>query len=185
MESNTRKKFSKVAPHLLSIAVGVVLGYFIFNNNKKVEYRESVKVEYQDRIEYRDKIVEKIVYQKDSSKQQKVRIVTKYIEKPDGTKETTKEEVIDTNEQETVASQTDKTRDTEIKREVVIQKEVQIEKVETPVMNNWHISASAGLTTEGQPLYGAQVDRRVLGPFYLGARADTGASASVVLGVDF
>jgi hypothetical protein len=167
------------------LVAGLTIGWFLFHSDKKVEYREQVKVEYVDRVEYKDRIVEKVVKDASSSRQQNVRVITKYIERPDGTKEMTKEEVTDTKEAESSKTVADKTQEKEIKREVVIQKEVQIEKVETPVNKNWHLSASAGLTTDLLPVYGAQIERRFIGQVFLGLKADSNPSAFIVAGFDF
>lgn len=168
-----------------SVGAGVFIGWLLFHSDKRVEYRETTKTEYVDRIEYRDRVVEKVVRDTSSDRKQNVRIVTKYVERPDGTKETTREEVTDTHETENTKTVLDKTRETEVKQEVVVKTETQIEKVETPVLKNWHLSASAGLTTSGPVLYGAQLERRFIGPVFLGVRADTNPSVSVVAGFDF
>jgi hypothetical protein len=168
-----------------SVGAGVFIGWLLFHSDKRVEYRETTKTEYVDKIEYRDRVVEKVVRDTSSDRKQNVRIVTKYIERPDGTKETTREEVTDTHETENTKTVLDKTRETEVKQEVVMKTETQIEKVETSVMKNWHLSASAGLTTSGPVLYGAQLERRFIGPVFLGVRADTNPSVSVVAGFDF
>lgn len=168
-----------------SIGAGVFIGWLLFHSGNKVEYRETVKTEYVDKIEYRDRVVEKVVKDTSSDRKQNVRIITKYIERPDGTKETTREEVSDTHETETSKTQVDKTRETEVKQEVVVKTETKVEKIETPAFKDWHLSASAGLTTSGPFLYGAQLERRVLGPIHLGVRADTNPSVSIVAGFDF
>jgi hypothetical protein len=180
-----RSSLKKYATVGASAGAGFLVAWLLFHSDKKVEYREQVKVEYVDRVEYKDRIVEKVVKDVSSSRQQNVRVITKYIERPDGTKEMTKEEVTDTKEDEKSKTVADKTQETEIKREVVIQKEVQIEKVETPVSKDWHLSASVGLTSSVVPLYGAQLEKRVLGPIYLGVKADTNPSVSIVAGFDF
>ena len=176
------KKYSTVGG---SFGAGFLVAWLLFRSDKKVEYREQIKIQYVDKVEYKDRIVEKVAEDVSSSRQQNVRVITKYIERPDGTKEMTKEEVSDTRDTDSSKTTIDKTQDTEAKREVVVQKEVQIEKVETPVVKDWHLSASAGLTTSAVPLYGAQVERRILGPVFVGLRADTNPSGSIVLGFDF
>lgn len=176
------KKYSTVGG---SFGAGFLVAWLLFHSNKKVEYREQVKIQYVDKVEYKERVVEKVATDVASSRKQNVRVITKYIERPDGTKEITKEEVTDTNESANSSTVSSKEQQTEMKKEVVVQKEVQIEKVETPVVKDWHLSASAGLTTSAVPLYGAQVERRILGPIFLGLRADTNPSGSVVLGFDF
>lgn len=184
MASSSTPK-TKITPYLIGIALGVLLGYLLSKGGKQVEYRENVKVEYQDRIEYRDRIVEKVVKDTSSDKKQNVRVITKYIERPDGTKEMTKEEVTDTHETEATKTVADKTQDTEMKREVQIQTQIQTEYIEKPVNKDWHLSASGGLTSSLVPIYGAQIERRILGPVFVGIKADTNPSASLTLGMEF
>jgi hypothetical protein len=168
-----------------SLGAGVFIGWLLFHSDKRVEYREQVKTEYVDRVEYRDRIVERVVKDTSSDRKQNVRVVTRYIERPDGTKETTKEEISETHEQETSKTVADKTQDTVIQKEVIAKTETKIEKVETPVAKEWHLSGNLGLTSNLAPVYGAQVEKRLWGPVFVGMKADTNPSVGVVLGMEF
>lgn len=190
MESKRLKElFNKHKSHvvtaIVALVIGAILAFWLMPKQKEIQYQEKVKIEYQDRIEYKDRVVEKIVQDKSANKNQKVKIITKYIERPDGTKETVKEELTETHEQEQVKTQSEKQQETEIKREIVIQKEVQIEYKETPVEKNWHLAASAGMNLSLSPVFGGSVERRIIGPVFLGLRIDSNPSASIVLGFDF
>ena len=51
---------------------------------------------------------------------------------------------------------------------------------------DWVISGSVQTKFEGlQPIYGVQVQRRILGPFYLGAMTNTDRAAGVSIGFEF
>lgn len=170
---------------VVALVIGIVIGLLFMPKEKEIQYQEKVKIEYQERIEYRDRIVEKIVQDRSAAKNQRVKIITKYIERPDGTKETVKEEMTETHEEEKVKVETEKQQETEIKKEIVIQKEVQIEYKETPVEKNWHVAGSIGTDLALSPVFGGSVERRIIGPFFLGLRADTQPSAAILIGFDF
>jgi hypothetical protein len=52
--------------------------------------------------------------------------------------------------------------------------------------SNWHISAGAGLALQGLvPTYSFSVQRRVLGPFFLGATYTTPGTGLITIGVEF
>jgi hypothetical protein len=190
MLSKFREFLSKnkkiVIPCVISFVLGLILAFLLMPQQKEIEYKENVKVEYVEKVEYKDRVVEKIVYDRSASKNQKVKVVTKYIERPDGTKETIKEEVAETTEHEVVKVEQAKEKETEIKKEVELKKEIQIEYSEKPAQKNWHVSGSVGLEVLSlTPLYGVGVERRIIGPFFVGARVDSNPSASLVVGFEF
>lgn len=93
-----------------------------------------------------------------------VRTVVRTVERPDGTKETTSETVDHT-----------------------VKHETETKKSESFKSKDWVVSVSAlaKLSTFPQPIYGVQVQRRILGPFYLGAMANTDQSIGVSVGMEF
>lgn len=59
-------------------------------------------------------------------------------------------------------------------------------KAVIPVIESkWHISADVSYGIDLKPLYGLQVERKVLGPMYLGVRATTAGTVGIVLGATF
>lgn len=54
-------------------------------------------------------------------------------------------------------------------REVVKYQEVEKEKLVEARQLDWLLGARAGLTFTGKPAYGLEVDRRVIGPVFIGA----------------
>lgn len=95
-----------------------------------------------------------------------VHTITRVVEKPDGTKET----IIDHTDK-SVENKDEKHSDTKF------------------ASKNWQMSGSASLDytelTRLEPVYGIQVQRRILGPFYLGALADTSKKIGVSVGMEF
>lgn len=95
-----------------------------------------------------------------------IRTITKIIEKPDGTKET-------------IIDHTDKSVENKDQKHT----ETKYAKAD------WNISASAGQDiTNIQKLelvYGVHVQRRILGPFYLGGMADTSKRVGLSIGMEF
>lgn len=93
-----------------------------------------------------------------------IRTITRIVERPDGTKET----IIDETDKST-NNKTEKHTDT------------------TYANKDWLLSVSAQteVTQIMKPDYGVQVQRRILGPFYLGGMVDTSKRVGVSLGMEF
>lgn len=101
------------------------------------------------------KIEEKEVVRKD------VKTIIKEVVKKDGTKETTTE-ILD--------------RSTE-KREFML---------EQFKISDWIVSASYGMKEfKGEPIYGLQVQRRILGPLFLGLTGSTDKVYGISVGMEF
>ena len=90
--------------------------------------------------------------------------VVREVVKPDGTKETTS-----TTTDHSI-SKRDSTSTTSL----------------APRQPDWHVSVSYSKTfSDPAPVYGLQVERRILGPFSLGVRADTEKTIGIVIGMEF
>ena len=194
MESESSKKSwkeyaqeykSHIIVAVCALLLGVLLGTNFFKPQKDIEYKEKVEVKEVVKTEYKDRIVEKVVFKENIKKNEVVRTITKYIERPDGTKEQTIEQVSETKEEKQTQSEASKEQQTEVKQEAVVETKIEKEYSEKVAQKNWHVGATAGLTPLMAPVYGGQVERRILGPFFLGLRADTAPSASVVVGFEF
>lgn len=89
--------------------------------------------------------------------------VIKTVKEKDGTEETTT----------TIVDKTEK-------------KQTDSKTVTVAAKNDWVISASVGTKFDDlKPIYGAQVQRRILGPFYLGAMANTDKTIGLSIGFEF
>lgn len=96
-------------------------------------------------------------------------IVKQMIERPDGTKETT----------ERTEERTENTTRTD--REA---------RTETKVDNkkpDWMFAVTAGISADrdAERTYGLSVQRRILGPVFLGAYGDTGKNVGISVGLEF
>ena len=91
-----------------------------------------------------------------------VKTIERTIERPDGTKETTKETVDKSTKKETT------------NKEVVISKK------------DWMVSAIVtSKLTELDPVYGIMVQRRIIGPVYLGLSGSTDKRIGINVGLEF
>jgi len=91
-----------------------------------------------------------------------VKTVIHYKERPDGTKESVTT-IIDNSKQTSSTSNTQ----------------------EKPVQKNWLVGASVASKWDLQPIYGVQVNRRILGPVYIGLTANTQAELGLVVALEF
>lgn len=98
--------------------------------------------------------------------------------------------VVRTAEGETGRSSEQETRKADSKREVEIKyvdREKLVEKIKVVEASKaqWAVSAGAGFSTGLAPVYRGQVERRIIGPFWLGAWADTSKSAGLAVRVEW
>ena len=105
------------------------------------------------------KVVEKIVTQ------ERRRVVTKVEEKPDGSKTTT------------IVEQSETKKDSKL----------QLSDISTPVKKNWIVGITGGARLDqiNQPIYGAQVSRRIIGKLYVGGYARTDQELGLIIQFQF
>lgn len=113
------------------------------------------------KVEQKTVEVEKEVIRKD------VKTVIKEVVRPDGTKET---------ETTIVDKSKENRKNTEIST--------------TYAKNDWHVSVSVShnpiiVKSESDFIYGLQVERRIIGDFYAGIRADSNKTIGVSAGMSF
>lgn len=112
---------------------------------------------YWPKLEVKNVEVQKEVVRND------IRTVYRTIERPDGTKETIKE-----------------TTDKSVKQATSSKESTIFSR------KDWVVSTSAGTRFSNfEPIYGLQVQRRILGPFYVGAVASTDKMVGVSVGLEF
>lgn len=113
---------------------------------------------YFPQVEFKNVEVTKEVVKND------IKIVERVIERPDGTKETIKETTDKSTKKETNTSET------------IVSKK-----------NDWmfSIGANTNISSRDIIVYDLHVQRRILGPFFLGARATTDKSIGVSVGMEF
>lgn len=113
---------------------------------------------------YLPRIETKVVTKTETIVQNNVRTITKIIERPDGSKET----VIDSVDKSTV----DKTKS----------------KTSTKfAQKNWHISGSilTNFKAKNVPEYQIEAQKRILGPFYIGALLSSEQKVGLVIGFEY
>lgn len=169
------KRFYAVALALVALGYGLAL----FTRPAKVEVKE--KITYQDKIVYQDRVVEKTVYveAKKTTKQK----TTKIVKTPDGTKTTEIVENTKTDTDKSTKTDTDATKTVYVDREVV-------KEVTKTVTNhdNWRVGVNFGLPLgnalvgdNGNNLYyGLAIDRRVVGPLWVGAYGTTDGDYTIL-----
>lgn len=91
-----------------------------------------------------------------------IKVIERTIERPDGTKETTRETIDKSVKKETSTSET-----------LIASK------------NQWMFDIGARANIDRDVYYDLQAQRRILGPFFLGARISTDKTAGVSLGMEF
>lgn len=145
-----------------------------------IQYKDKVVV--QTQIEYRDRIVTKVVYQKRKDLNIHTKTITKEIINPNGQKIITKVVTNDTQSNTTVDRNSSKTnqiaQNTNQKVQKTEEEHIQKSKEVDYVKPSWMFSVKAGMnwsqlslskSLADQPwLIGAEVDRRIIGPFWLG-----------------
>jgi hypothetical protein len=146
---------------VIVLCLGVGYGIGRYAQPAKVETKiEIVTVE-------KEKIVEKIVY-KDTVKMQKHTIILEF---PDGRKETNIYELYES----TVMIDSQKTIDLEKK----------VKELESKIITNVKPQWQAYAIYEFPDVYGAQVNRRIIGPFFMGVQGNTDKKFGATLGMEF
>jgi FKBP-type peptidyl-prolyl cis-trans isomerase len=150
----------KTAIYVIVFTVGAAAGYF------SLPAKVVTKTE--------TKIVEKIVEVRaqDKKERQNVRIVE--TKKPDGTVVKTTEIIKEKDTKTNVATNTDRTEDNKTEKTVEYSKDGLLISV----------TASTNLDRPGLS-YGAEVQRRLFGPLWLGAHGSTDKTFGMSLGVSF
>lgn len=166
MNDNLKKILVVIALMLLSAAGGRFLA------PSKVEEKEVIK--------YVEKIVEKKIYVKDT-KQAKRRVYIKLVTiKPDGTK-TTETKIFDSDQIEITQKENSTTT---VEKNVDSNKE----KVVEYSKNDYYIFGSAKIDVNDLSstlAYGLSINRRLLGPTYIGVFGYTDSTAGFNLGLGF
>jgi hypothetical protein len=125
-----------------------------------------------------EKVVEKKIYVKDTTKKNNKVTITFTTIKPDGTK-TIEKKVFDKNEIELTQRE-----DTSIKDDKAVDKDK--EKTVINDKDSFVISAGAKININNPNLsYGILVDKRAIGPFHLGAFGFTDTSFGMTVGIGF
>ena len=162
----------------LAIAVfvlGVAAGWYAKPDVVKTELKvQTVEVEKQV-VVVQDKVRVEVVRIKDTQVIERWRKEKTETQMPDGT--LTKREVEEKNI-ETVVKEKENTTEVkvvEVKQEVVVERQKIVEKRIDPVLAQWHLGVMGGINPQVLPtpglnswMVGGHVERRVVGPLFLG-----------------
>jgi hypothetical protein len=176
-----------------------------FTTPAKVETHETIKyqtqIQYQDRVVTQTQVVTQKVYVHDSDSHKHVATTTTEITKPDGTKIKTIVSSTDTQKESKTNTDTNTNQNTlqtkvAVKTETT-QKEDTKDSLTIYDQDNWHIGLLAGVNITkfelsklaSQPLtqisFGGEVDRRIVGPVYVGAFGLSDGTIGLTLSLGF
>jgi hypothetical protein len=153
-----------------------------FAQPAKVITTEKVVTQIQDHIVYQDRVVTKIVYVKEKKQQQHTETVTE--KKPDGTVVTKTETDIKTDTNTNVNTDKDQTKTGADTKTTVTTDEKKTVTIRQPL--DWRVAGGVGVSIPvflgakqlGIPGLNAaviqlEIDRRIIGPFFLGLFANS------------
>lgn len=184
--SNIKEKWNNNKKYLLPIGVVLLIGSVFYAGyaTKPAEVIEKEKVveKLVEKIVERKVEVEKIVYRQ--AKKENTKKETTTTKKPDGT------EVTHTTEETNTDTDTNVTKEKVVYVdriiEKMVEKVVEKEKIIKAKQIDWRVAAGAGVSIPvllGEPQLGtpglkgvviqAEVDRRIIGPFWLGISGNT------------
>lgn len=179
--------FSKITPYLLKalpyvvvLVIGIAIGWQV--KPGVVEIKEKVvEVAVEKKVIDEDLVATEVAKRvKEIESKMDVKVVTRWIEKPDGTKEVTKTEETKTETKETEVKVVEKI--VTVEKEVIVEKKVEVEKIveQKPVLPQWMAGIGVGVAPRfdnpGSTPIMLQVDvrRRILGPFFMGVQVQAG-----------
>jgi len=183
-------------PYLATAVVGAGVGWGIKPDQVRVE--EKVRVETMEKqvVVTHETVRVEVVKVKDSQVVERWHREKTETKSPDGTvvKKETEDRNIDTIVKE--KENNTQVQVVEVEKKVYVDREVTHEKIVTPVLANWHVSALVGapvrlplpnLSTD--LVLGVEAERRVMGPFWGGlwttGNLNGGFQGGVKLGVQF
>jgi hypothetical protein len=182
--TNIKKYFIYALIVIVLLAVGYAFGRFTTPN--KVVTQTVTKIQTQTVVQFKDRIVTKVVYVKAKQTALAKDIVTTTTKKKNGevTTVTHEHEQYDTSTQ--IAKNTDITK-TDVNK---VNTTTDTQTISTKVIENskpdWqlHVLGGIDLTHSFNPIFGGEVDRRILGPIFVGAWGLSNGSAGLSLSLE-
>lgn len=178
-----------VTTHVIALAAGALLAFALMPTPEpKIEIREKEKIV--EKVDTTEVEKWKALYEEARSKETKTRVVTKVVEvvKPSGETVKTTEitEANDTKEDVKTEVKTEGERVVEKVVEKFIDREVFVKQ--EPVLPQWMVTGMVGINSFGlppAPIYGGMVQRRIIGPLYIGLWATTSPEGGIALSGNF
>lgn len=163
-------------------AASFIGGWFLCEFMVEPQVVVEEKVEWKERIVTNTEIKEVVKYVKVTSTVTEREITTT---KPDGTTVVEKEKTR-TNEN----TQVDSSRNTNSTTDTKVEAKVDTKTVR--IQRDWRVGGTVGVdfsnpfpSSFGDLVYGASVERRIIGPIYLGVWGNTGKQGGISVGVEF
>lgn len=161
--------------------VGMVVGSFVKPDTVKVEERIKVVEVVKEVVVEHETVRVEIVRVKDTQVVERWHREKTETKSPDGTVIT--KEIEDKNIDTLVKEKENSTelKVVEVIKEVVVTKEIEKEKIVTPVLAQWHLGVLVGVAprfdvpSETPLLLGLEAERRLAGPVWLGAWVSGGS----------
>jgi hypothetical protein len=165
----------KILSYLAVLVVGIAIGWGMKPDQVRVE--EKIRVEQVEKqvVVVKEQVRVEIVKVRDSQVLDKTHTETTETKSPDGTVVT---KTIEDKNVDSVVHDRENTTEVkvvEVTKEVVVVKTETVEKISKPVLPDWRVGVLVGiqpviLPTPGIPgyVYGAEIERRIVGPFSLG-----------------
>ena len=185
---NIKPVLLKGIPYVAVLVIGVGVGWTLKPAAVRVEEKvKIVEVEKQVVVEV-ERVRVEVVKVKDTTVVERWHREKTEERKPDGT--VTTKEIEDRNIDERVVERENKVevKVVEVTKEVVVYKDKVVEKKQDVSLPNWHLGISGALGPDLDPIalhgeFSATVERRVLGPFFMGATIGVGTDFKAVKGV--
>jgi hypothetical protein len=180
----------KALPYVVCAAVGVAVGWEV--KPDRVEIQERVRVEQVEKqvVVIQEQVRVEVVKVKDTQVVERWHREKTEERRPDGT--VISKEVEDRNIDTVIHDRENKTevRVVEVEKQVVVVQKETVEKVVRPVLADWKVGVLAGIQPQFRPelslsnyVLGAEVDRRIAGPFWVGVWGTSSNSFQVTAGL--
>lgn len=162
---------------ILIMAAGYGIGRFTAPE-KIIEKEKKIEVEVEKEVVKEVEVIKEVIVENKN-----VNTKTTIIEYPDGRKETITE-IID---KTTIETGTDSEKNIDSERDSVVSSESSKEKITINKKPQWKVLGLAGIKAVdfGKPIYGGALERRVFGPFYIGAWGLSDGTAGIGAGFEF
>lgn len=181
MKAKLLELLKKGWPFLAVLAIGVGIGWALKPDQVRVEEKIKVVEVVKEVVVTQEKVRVEVVHVKDTTVVERWHREKTEEKKPDGTVVT--KEVEDRNIDSVVKERENSTevKVVEVVKEVVVNRDVVVEKVIEPVLPQWMVGLGVGAAPRFDNLASTPImlsvsaKRRILGPFFLGLQLQAGS----------
>lgn len=170
----------KAMPYLAMLVIGVGIGWWAKPDVVRIEEKiKTIEIEKQV-VVTQEKVRVEVVKVKDVQVVERWHREKTEEKRPDGTVIT--KEVEDRNIDSKMVEKENnvQVKVVEVEKQVIVEREKQVERKIEPVLPQWHLGVLAGVAprfdvpTETSAIVGVEAERRIVGPIWLGAWGMTG-----------